>query len=120
MRGFAARFGSFAALSLSACSPIQSALAPEGDTARSIYQLFWLFTAVCTAVWLTVMVLLVVAIARRRRPALDPVLEPEPAQERRIGWIVGGGIAATVVILTIFTLSSLLTNKSFAEPQPHG
>jgi cytochrome c oxidase subunit 2 len=98
---------------------MQSALAPEGDTARAILHLFWLFTAVCTAVWLVVMVLLVIAVARRRAPNSDPILQPDDAQERRIGWLVGGGVAATVVILTIFTLASFLTNKGFAEPRPH-
>jgi cytochrome c oxidase subunit 2 len=109
-----------AVLALPACSPLQSALAPEGDTARSIAALFWFFTAVCTAVWLVVMVLLAIAILRPRTAALDPALELDPAGERRMGWIVSGGLAATVVILTIFTFQSYLTNKSFAEPRPHG
>jgi cytochrome c oxidase subunit II len=120
MRAYAARAGFLAWLGLYACSPVQSALAPEGDTARAILQLFWFFTAVCAAVWLIVMVLLAVAIARRRVDVPDPMLEPDPVEERRIGWIVGGGIAATIAILVVFTIASFLTNKSFAEPRPHG
>lgn len=120
MRGLAARLGSLAALVLSGCSPIQSALSPEGDTARVILQLFWFFTAVCAAVWLIVMILLGLAVMRRRTASPDPLVEPDPGEERRIGWIVGGGVAATVIILTVFTLASFLTNKSFAEPRPHG
>ena len=48
-----------------------------------------------------------------------PLLEPDAAQDRRMGFVVGGGIAATVVVLVIFTLASFLTNKGFAEPRPH-
>jgi cytochrome c oxidase subunit 2 len=107
-------------MALCACSPVQSALAPEGDTARAIVQLFWFFVAVCSAVWLIVMVLLGMAVARRRVALSSPILEPDVAQERRITWIISGGVAATVTILTIFTIASFLTNKSFAEPRPHG
>lgn len=120
MRVLAARSVALATLPLCSCSHVQSALSPEGDTARAILELFWFFTAVCAAVFLIVMALLLIAVARRRAIASDPVLEPDPAQERRTAWIVGGGIAATVVILTIFTVASFLTNKSFAEPRPHG
>src|ERR1051326_6278014 len=120
MRGLAARSGSLAALGASACSPLQSVLSPEGDTARAILQLFWFFTAVCAAVWLILMVLLAISIMRRRAAPSDPVVEPDTAGEQRIGWLVAGGTAATVVILTIFTIASFLANKSFAEPRPHG
>jgi cytochrome c oxidase subunit 2 len=124
MRGLAARSASLTAPILCACccacSPLQSALSPEGDNARAINSLFWLFATVCAAVWLTVMVLLAIAVMRRRATVPDPLLEPDAAEERRLGWIVGGGIVATVIILTVFTLASFLTNKSFAEPRPHG
>jgi len=120
MKGFAAGFGCLAALTLPACSSVQSALAPEGDTARAILQLFLLFVVVCTAVFVVVMASLLVAIVRRRAAAVDPVLRPDPAEERRMAWIIGAGVAATVIILTIFTFASFLTNKSFAEPRPHG
>jgi cytochrome c oxidase subunit II len=120
MRGYATCAGVAAALTLSACSPVQSVLTPEGDTARSIFSLFWFFTIVCAAIWVIVMVLLLVATVRRRAAMPDPVIEPDPARERRIGWIVGGGTAATVIVLTVFTLASFLTNKGFAEPRPHG
>ena len=57
MGGLAARSWVLAALALSACSQVQSALSPEGDTARSIAGLFWFFTIVCAVVWLIVMLL---------------------------------------------------------------
>jgi cytochrome c oxidase subunit II len=50
----------------------------------------------------------------------DPQLDPDRARERRIGYVIAGGIAATVLILAVFTGSSFLSNKSFAEPRPHG
>ena len=120
MRRLAALPLALATLPLCSCTRVQSPLFPEGDTARAILQLFWLFAAVCAAVWLIVMVLLLIAVMRRRTRTANPVLQPDAAEERRMTWIVGGGIAATVVILTIFTFASFLTNKSFAEPRPHG
>ncbi|MBV9063383.1 MAG: cytochrome c oxidase subunit II [Alphaproteobacteria bacterium] len=118
MRALASRASFLAAAILSACSHQQSALAPDGGTARAIYQLFWFFTGVCMAVWLVVMAFMLAAIFRWRGSSPDPMLEPEDASERRISWVVGAGVALTVLILTIFTFASFLTNKSFAEPRP--
>ncbi|MFL6691049.1 MAG: cytochrome c oxidase subunit II [Alphaproteobacteria bacterium] len=120
MRGLAARFGALATLGLSGCSQIQSALSPEGDTARSIAGLFWFFTVVCAAVWLIVMVLLSIALAHKRAASPDPQIAPEATRERRIGFLIASGIAATVIVLAAFTGASFLSNKSFAEPRPHG
>ena len=120
MKGKVGCAGLLAALALAACSPLQSALDPGGDTARSILNLFWLFLAVCAVIWVIVMLMLLAAVLRRRAVALDPVLEPEPSEERRIGWVVGCGVIASVIVLMIFTLASFLTNKGFAEPRPHG
>lgn len=120
MRRAAAHTLLLAALCLCACSPLQSPLAPEGDTARRIASLFWLFTTVCGAIWLIVMVLLLVALFRRRPQGDAPDASPDAARERRIGWVVSGGVAATVVVLIAFTLASFVTNKGFAEPRPHG
>ncbi|HEY1961240.1 MAG TPA: cytochrome c oxidase subunit II [Rhizomicrobium sp.] len=121
MRGCLRRTSVLAGLPiLCACSPTQSVLSPGGDTARAILSLFWFFTAVCAAIWLIVMVMLLIAIVRRRAGNPDPLPEPDAAQDRRMGFVVGGGIAATVVTLVVFTLASFLTNKGFAEPRPHG
>jgi cytochrome c oxidase subunit II len=119
MRGPAARSFLFAALLLSSCSPLQSALAPEGDTARAIAGLFWFFVAVCAAVWLIVMALLLIAVLRKRTAMPDPQIEPDVARERRIAFVIAGGIAVTVIVLAVFTGASFLSNKSFAEPRPH-
>ncbi len=120
MRGLAARGYLVAVLSLSSCSPLQSALAPEGDTADAIAWLFWFFTIVCAVVWLIVMVLLWISLTRKRPDSPDPQLKPDRSRERRIGIVIAGGIGATVVILAVFTGASFFSNKSFAEPRPHG
>jgi cytochrome c-type biogenesis protein CcmH/NrfF len=69
---------------------LQSTLVPEGDTARAIAGLFWFFTAV----WLMVMTLLLIAVVRKRTAMPDPRIKSDGARERRIGFVLAGGIAA--------------------------
>ena len=103
-------------LLLGACSGYQSALAPTGDVADRIAWLFWFFTAICAIVWVAVVVVLIWAIAKRRRPATEPGAT-DPGQERRIGVTVGAATAATVVTLIILTfLSYWVTRGVSATP----
>lgn len=55
------------------CGGIQSALDPAGPGAARIGDIWWLMLFVCTAVFIVVMAMLLWAVARRRRPALDAV-----------------------------------------------
>jgi cytochrome c oxidase subunit 2 len=101
---------------LLSCSGSQSPLDPVGDKAINIAWLFWFFTGVCALIWLAVVLVLIVAIARRRSSDSEPLAD-EPARERRMGQTVGAATALTVLILIVFTGLSYLSTRGFgAEP----
>ena len=52
------------ALFLTGCSGQQSALDPHGPHAEHLAILFWIFTAVCSAIWLAVMIVLLIGVVR--------------------------------------------------------
>jgi cytochrome c oxidase subunit 2 len=73
-------------------------LAPAGPQAARLSHLWWVFLAICTAVYVVMMILLVIALARRSEGALDP---------RRVTTVVASGgalTAATLVGLLIFSV----------------
>jgi cytochrome c oxidase subunit 2 len=98
---------------VAACAGVQTPLDPAGDQAANIAWLFWLFTGVCAAIWLAVVIVLIAAIARRRWVPDKSPSEPEPARERRMGQAVGVATALTVVTLIVFTGLSYLTTRGF-------
>ena len=56
------------ALPVAGCQGWQSALDAQGPTARSLADMFWIFAAVLTVVWVVTMTALVLSL-RKRRPA---------------------------------------------------
>ena len=110
-------------LLLAGCGGIQSALDPAGPGAASIGSIWWLMLSVCAAVYVAVMAMLLGAIARRRRRGLEPgsaLVPPEPRRERRMGQVVGVGVALTAAILILFVLASFQIGRALtarpAEP----
>jgi cytochrome c oxidase subunit 2 len=103
------------ALWLSGCNELQSALHPRGPQAAQLADLFWLFTAVCGAIWVAVMVALGVALLRRRAPPARQPIDVDPAGERRSAVTVAVAVAATAVILIVFILTSYLATHSMAQ-----
>jgi cytochrome c oxidase subunit 2 len=104
-------------LLFSGCAGVQSALDPAGPQAGSIGGLWWLMLYTLTAVFLSVMVVLVVAAFRPRgagrgETAHAPETKPDAGRERRMSRVVIGGIAATVVILFVLLVSSFLTGRA--------
>lgn len=94
----------------------QSALDPRGIVAESILDLFWLFTAICVAVWVLVVIGLVVA-AFRRRPAAERALDPLTVDIRRdhlARQIVVVAVAVSLAIIVALTAASYLTGKGLA------
>ncbi len=99
-----------AACALAGCSGWQSALDPQGPHAQNIAWLFWLFVAVCGAIWLAVCVVLLVGVARRRGTRPEP-LDLAPAREGMLGNLVLSLAAATAGIVIAFTLLSYFAQR---------
>ncbi len=101
----------------SACRGSQSALDPAGLQSERLEDLWWLFFAITGVVYLIVMAVLAVAFvrARRNRKLSDadtqPVLTPDPQSEKRIGNVIKGAIAVTVVILFVFMVASFQAGR---------
>jgi cytochrome c oxidase subunit 2 len=79
--------------------------------------LIWFFIAVCGAVWVLVLAILLIAVLRPRS-ALQPLdpLRLDETSEKRTLIIVGGLVAVTTIILVVFTISSYLATRSLAAP----
>ena len=93
----------------------QSVLEPHGPQATYLYVLFWIFVAVCAAVWVLMMLVLLVGL-RRRRAAPVPPIASEPRSEHRAGVFVGSAVAATVVVIGALTLlSAVVTHVVSAD-----
>lgn len=86
----------------------QSALQPQGDVARRLGGLFWLFTTTAVAIWLAVMLVLLLALWRRSRL-------PQAVADRRAGIAVGAAVATTVLAVGGLTLASYLATRSLAN-----
>jgi cytochrome c oxidase subunit 2 len=89
----------------------QSALDPAGPGAESLHGLFWLFVGVCGIVWLLVVLTALIAVMRRKKAA-------PPHAEGRATVIVGSAVAATVVIITGFTLVSYGATRGISPNAP--
>jgi cytochrome c oxidase subunit II len=111
------------ALLLAGCGGIQSVLDPAGPGAAHIGSIWWLMLIVCAAVYVAVMAALLWAISRRRERGLEHRSAPlplEPQRERRMGQVVGVGVALTAAILIVFVLASFQIGQALtarpAEP----
>lgn len=98
---------------LSGCSGNQSMLAPQGHGASRAAQLWWLLFAVGCFVFLTVSVFLLLALWKRERATPRDGAELERKLQR--GLI--GGVAATVVLLLVIMVATLLNAR---QALPHG
>src|SRR5919107_4847729 len=105
----------------------QNALAPAGEQARSIGDLWWLFYYVLSAVWVIVIAATLFALAKgrgRKAGSEDtpdaPEVEPDPEYERRKTFAVGGALGLTVVILFVFLVSSFLTGRKVSSMSAGG
>jgi cytochrome c oxidase subunit 2 len=110
-------FPAIVALSLCAgCAGQQSALDPAGPHAQTLLWLIEVIAGVCALVWLLVMIALFAAL--RRRPPWRAAFELDPRSQRRMTVVVGACVGATAVIISIFTVLSLLATRDIS-PAPH-
>jgi cytochrome c oxidase subunit 2 len=106
-------------LTLAACRGWQSALDPQGPEARHLADLFWIFTAVLTAVWVLTMLALVAALRRRRPAGADP-LATDPATEGRMTAVVATAVALTAITVLVLTGVSYATQKRLFSTKADG
>jgi len=106
-------------LLLSGCTGWQSALDPQGPQARHLATLIWSFTAVCTLVWLLVMVVLAIALSRPAEARADP-LAIDVHRERRSSRVVAAAVAATTLIVLALTGLSYLSQKRLFTRESSG
>src|SRR5215217_3438172 len=100
---------------LAGCSGWQSALDPHGPQARHLAELIWIFTAVCAAVWLLVMLALLFGVVRRRPPRPEP-LPAGHSSERTAVRIIGTlAVLTGVIVLALTFLSYASQRKLYAK-----
>jgi cytochrome c oxidase subunit 2 len=95
---------------ISGCTGNQSALSPTGAPAIHIANLMSGIVAVCTLVWLLVIVMLVWALLRKRSDAR------ENTRERGLTMTVSAAVGATAVIITGMTIASFYTTRDIGVP----
>jgi cytochrome c oxidase subunit 2 len=100
------------ALLCAGCVGWQSALDPHGDQATGLYHLMNFIMIVCAAVWALVVVML--AMALQRQPLRAEPFAIDERTQHKMTLVVAGSVAATVVIITIFTLTSYFATRTLA------
>ena len=93
---------------LAGCDGMQSALDAKGTAAIEIKQLIIGIVAICTIVWLLVILVLTRALTRPRANAGSS----SPHTERRMRIAVSAAVAATVTIIAGLTIASFYTTRS--------
>lgn len=112
----------------SGCSGSQSALAPGGVQSERLFNLGQLFFWVCVAVYVIVMAVLLIAFFRvlsaKKRSSAEtaPDVKPDQARENRLGNIIKGAVAVTLIALFTLMVFSFRTGRAINqlsnEPQP--
>lgn len=95
----------------SGCAGWQSALDPHGAQARGLEGLIWIFVWVAAAVWISVMVVLAVALSRKSGRARDETHVLDARGERRMKLTVSGAVIVTAVIVLALTVTSFVSTR---------
>lgn len=106
------------ALWLDPAGGIQSALDPAGPHAARIERLWWLTFWITLVVFVLVIAVLCISIARRRRnqPIPFPPKDKLPA-DRPASRVVAGSIALTLVTLFVLLFATVLAGKNQYNPR---
>ena len=105
---------------LTACAGShQSIVDPRGPLAGRTAGLWWFFFWLCVAIFVIVMIATLWALSRRHRGSEEEKLEithlPSEQTERRVTRVVASATIATVVILFILLVDSVITGKANAD-----
>jgi cytochrome c oxidase subunit 2 len=102
---------------LTGCGGPQSVLNPQGIQAIRLAKLFWIFTGVCGAVWILVLIAMMIAVSgiRAEFRSLDPLVV-DAQGERTMTIVVGSLVTLTALILISFTFLSYLATRGLAAP----
>jgi cytochrome c oxidase subunit 2 len=103
---------------LAGCSGWQSALDPQGPEARHLADLIWIFTAVCAAVWLLVMLALLFGLLRRRPLRADPLAGKASSEQTAVRVIGTLAVITAVIVLALTFLSYASQRKLYAKADP--
>jgi cytochrome c oxidase subunit 2 len=98
-------------LMLGGCTGWQSALDVHGASAINLKRLIVLIVVVCSVVWALVMSALIFALWRNRSGRGQP-LRVDPDAERRMTIGVVAAVAATVIIISAFTVASFFATRT--------
>src|SRR5436309_6394678 len=102
VRWWRSGFAVAAACVVSSCTGWQSALNAQGSQSLEIRRLLLIFTAVAVVVWLSVMLVLLFGLVRRKRRGVEP-LDLHQGFERAAGSVIlvcGLLTVATVLVLS--------------------
>jgi cytochrome c oxidase subunit 2 len=103
---------------------LHNILHPSGPQAMRIEHLWNLSLTICTIAFIVVLAATIYSIIRHHRPRLDdlPVINPNPATERRLGITVGTSLFITTILLFVLLIGDFTTGRAihkFAEaPNP--
>jgi len=100
-------------LMLAGCTGWQSALDVHGASAINLKHLIILIVTVCSIVWALVMVALIAALWHHR-DRRELAVSLDPRRERRMTITVAAAVAATVVIISVFTVLSFFTTRALS------
>ena len=108
------------AVALTSCAGHQqSAIDPGGPEAGKIAGLLWFFISLLTAIFIVVLGLALWTLTRRHRGFEQEPLEithlPSSQTENKLTRVVAGGVIATVLILFVLLVSSVVTGKAVAD-----
>jgi cytochrome c oxidase subunit II len=106
-------------LACAGCAGWQSALDPHGEQARGLEGLIWIFIWVAAAVWISVMIVLAVALRRKSARARDQTQVLDANTERRMRITVGGAVVATALIVLALTITSFVSTHLVSYDASH-
>jgi cytochrome c oxidase subunit II len=92
----------------------QSALDAAGTQAGRLGSLWWIFFVVTAAVYVIVITPLIVAFFRVRRADsnTEPEIRPDAAREKKVGKIIKGAVAVTVLTMFALMVTSFRIGRS--------